>query len=532
MTGSGMRPVLTADAMRAADEFTIEEFGISGFTLMETAGRGAARLIEQECGGVAGRTVAVYCGKGNNGGDGFVTARCLYDRGATVHVLSLGHSGELSDDAEANFALLEKLAGRDRDRRLFIGHDPESLPDNADVHVDALLGTGLTSELREPILSIVRQLNALKGLKVAVDIPTGLHTDLGRPLGDTFHADLTVTMGALKTGLCVNEGRAVSGRLEVVDIGIPAFALAVPVDAGQRGCARLTSDAAVRAWMPPRAHDAHKYSVGLALVVAGSAGMTGAPVMASSAAARVGAGYVVCACDYRIQSTLGLKMTEVTSVPLPASEAGIDPPAAMNAVRERLEKARGVLIGCGLGRDPATQEFVRRFLVSVEQPVVIDADGLNALAGHMEIIRKNAGGRWILTPHMGEFKRLAGSELERVGLDEDDHVALAQHFAAEWNCVLLLKGLPSVVASPDGRAWINATGNAALATAGTGDVLAGMCAGLLAQGVAPERAAVAAMHIGGAAADRYAAHLDGRSMQAMDLLAEIPSILRERFHVQ
>ncbi|MEX0746518.1 MAG: NAD(P)H-hydrate epimerase, partial [Rhodothermales bacterium] len=260
---NALQPVLTAEAMREADRYTIEEFGIPGFTLMESAGREAAAVIETAVGPVDGKSVAVYCGRGNNGGDGLVIARYLYDRGARIRVFLLGD--DLSPDSASHLSLLRKL-------RQTVGEGPlEILPMDdarrlppADVHVDALLGTGLTKDLREPVLGIVAWLNDQAGFKVAVDIPTGLQTDLGRRLGAAFRADLTVTMGALKSGLCLHDGPATAGRVEVVPIGIPAFALRASVERGASGCAWLTGDEWVRRLLPSRATDANKYSVGLA----------------------------------------------------------------------------------------------------------------------------------------------------------------------------------------------------------------------------------------------------------------------------
>lgn len=527
-----MEPVLTADAMREADRYTIEDFGISGRTLMETAGRDAALCIERRFGPAAGIRAAVYCGKGNNGGDGFVLARYLYQHGAHIRVITLGDEAEMSEDAAANLRLLKKMEAHNDDGRLRIdvlGNLAELPP--ADIHVDALLGTGITSSLREPILGLVQYLNAQNGARVAIDIPTGLHADVGTVLGAAFRADVTVTMGALKAGLCLNQGPGYAGEVEVVDIGIPPHRLAEPATSGARGCAQRSTDRAIASLLPQRPPDAHKFSVGYALTVAGAAGMTGAPVMASTAAARAGAGYVSCACDERIEHVLGVKMTEITTIALPVGDAGIDPDRAMKALASRLEKADAALIGCGLGRAESTAAFIRKFLEEADVPLVVDADGINALAGHTDLLRRRAQGRWILTPHMGEFTRLAGDALEKEGVDTSDRIAVAQRFAAEWNCVLLLKGMPSVVAAPDGRAWIPATGNTGLASAGTGDVLAGICTGLLAQGLSPEHAAIAALHIAGAAADRYAAHRDPRALQAMDLLDELPFVIKERFQI-
>jgi len=525
MTNNGTEPILTAAAMRSADAYTIEEFGIPGFTLMESAGRGAAEALGRRI--APNARVVVHCGKGNNGGDGFVMARYLHGAGAAVRVVYLGDPDVMRGDAGEQFRVLRRLAGEQGVERLTLEAFDEKAPlPAADVYVDALLGTGSTRALREPIHTLVARLNDATGLKVAIDIPTGLHTDLGRPLGAAFRADLTFTMGAMKTGLLLHDGPRYSGQTEVVNIGIPSFALRRSAERSEPGCAFLPSDALIESWRPERSSDAHKYSVGMALLIAGSPGMTGAPFMAAAAAARAGAGYVVCGCDERIQETLAGKLTEATTVSLPSGEDGIDPDGARDALETRLDKARALLVGCGLGRADRTQEFVRHLLEETDLPTVVDADGLNALAGHMDLVRGRANGRWILTPHLGEFRRLAGEGLG--GIDPDDSVALAQHFARAWNCVLVLKGIPSVTAAPDGRAWINATGGPGLATAGTGDVLAGMCVGLLAQGLTPVQAAVSALHLGGAAADRYARNRSAASMQAADLLSELPFVIRER----
>lgn len=520
-----MQPVLTAEAMREADRFTIEDYGLPGFTLMETAGRGGADQIEAHFGPVAGKRVACFCGKGNNGGDGFVVARVLHARGATVQVFALSPPDEMSEDAARNWHLLEQLAANDGAHLTLTQFEnlrqvAASLP--ADVYVDALLGTGLTSDLREPIRSLVAWLNDQPQPTVALDVPTGLHSDTGTILGEAIQADLTVTMGALKAGLLLGEGPVRSGEVETVEIGIPRFVLEEVRQ--QSGCAWYPTDAAIAGWLPHRAHNAHKYSAGLALVVAGSPGMTGAPVMASLSAARAGAGFVTCACPAAIQDTLAAKLTEVTTLALPEQDGRIDTTAALDVLAPRLEKARALLIGPGLGQAPATQRFIRALLQETRLPVVVDADGLNALADDSNFITQHAEGRWILTPHAGEFMRLADDDA-----DLEDHIRTAQTYAQRWNCVLILKGMPSLTAAPDGTAYINRTGNPALATAGTGDVLAGMCTGLLAQGLSPLHAAVCALHVGGAAADRYARHYHSATMMATDLLDHLPLVLRERF---
>lgn len=519
-------PVATAAAQRAADAAAIDDFGLAGAVLMETASRGAADAIRARYGPHASRTVAVACGKGNNGGDGLALARLLHGRGAYVHVYHPDEAGGFTDDAGRNLRLLQRLARDAGEGRLTLHPLEDATADalaGADLLVDALLGTGLDSDLRAPYDAVVHALNASAAPVVAIDVPTGLHADTGAVLGAAVRADLTVTMGALKPGLLF--GAAHAGDVVVVDIGLPGHLLAAAMDA--EGGARYTTDAAVRRWLPERSAGAHKYSVGLALVVAGSAGLTGAPVMAATAAARAGAGAVVCACGEDVQPLLAGKLTEVMTLGLPTDDAGaLRPEAALDALDARLDQARALLVGPGLGRQAPTARFVRALLADAADrnlPAVVDADGLNALAGHTDLLER-AEGRWVLTPHAGEFGRLAG---EDVALD--DRIRTARAWAVRWGCVLLLKGMPSVVAAPGGAVYVGGTGGPALATAGTGDVLAGLCTGLLAQGLEPVRAAVCALHLGGAAADRYAAHRAARTLLATDLLDELPHVLHERF---
>lgn len=529
-TPPSLPPVLTADAMRATDRFTIEDYGVPSFTLMEAAGREAAACIDAAYGPLDERPVMVLCGKGNNGGDGLVVARQLLARSAEVHVVTTGAPDAMREDPARNYALLEQLAAAENDRLTLHAFDSlDALDAHAQrirpaLYIDALLGTGLTSDLRAPIHDLVRWLNDQPVPTVAIDVPTGLHSDTGAVLGTAVVAERTVTMAALKTGLLLGEGPRVAGALDVVEIGIPRHALARAAEAP--GCARLTTDAAIRRWLPERALDAHKYSVGMALVVGGAPGYTGAPVMSALAAARAGAGYVACACPASVQPVLAGKMTEVPTIALPDGVDGIQRDGALAALDEALPKARALLLGPGLGRTPGTADFARTLLRRSDLPAVVDADGLNALAGQMEAFAPHAGGNWILTPHAGEFRRLADADA-----DLDDRLRTAQTYAERWNCVLLLKGMPSIAAAPDGAVYVNGTGNPALATAGTGDVLAGLCVSFLAQGLSPEHAALCALHVGGAAADRYAAHTAAHTMMALDLLDQLPLVLDEHFSV-
>ena len=315
-------PALTAEAMRAADRYTIEEYGIPSFTLMEVAGRGCAEHIQEAYGPLDGEAVVVLCGKGNNGGDGLVVARHLLADDVQVYVVLTSVPDELSGDAAQNLSLLRQHDGDEAAGALTIEvlDDLDALMDTIDalhprLYVDALLGTGLTSDVREPMASLVERINERGAPTVAVDVPTGLHSDTGAVLGVAVRADRTVTMAAPKVGLLVGEGPVRAGTIEVVDIGIPPFVLDRVAE--RPGCVRQTTDAAVRAWWPARRHDAYKYSVGTALVVGGAPQFTGAPVMAAKAAGRNGAGYVSCACPETVQSTLAGSLTTIPTHPFP-----------------------------------------------------------------------------------------------------------------------------------------------------------------------------------------------------------------------
>lgn len=535
--------LLTASAMREADRITIDEFGLPGFTLMETAGRGATEAVLDAFGPPTAMRMIVFCGKGNNGGDGLVVARHLVEQGAQVHVVLTSPKAKLREDPSHNLTLLETLHEESETirQRLAISQ----LPDGAEtvavldslaakirptLYVDALLGTGLTSDVREPIRSVVTWLNQQEAPTVALDVPTGLHSDTGAVLGVCVEATHTITMAAMKAGLVVGGGAAHTGSIRVVDIGMPRHVL--DHVATEPGCALRTNDADLRAWWPQRSDDAHKYSVGMTLVIGGAPGYTGAPVMASQAAARAGSGYVACACPASIQPALAQQMTAVPTVPLPEDEPENESDGGLasglpQVLQDQLNKARAALVGPGLGRSPSTQTSVRELLAKIDLPLVVDADGLNAIAGVLGADNSpfSPDGQWILTPHAGELQRLVGQPI-----DLTDRIAVARCYAEMWDVVLLLKGHPSVVADPDGRVFVGGAGGPSLATAGTGDVLAGLCAGFLAQGLEPIHAVAAAMHLGGRAAEHFAQDADPRTLQAPDLLDHLPPAARAITH--
>ncbi len=504
------------EAMRHADAAAVETLGLTGTMLMETAGRGAARVMLEQIAGLRGSRVTVFCGKGNNGGDGFVVARVLAGRGVDVQVFTM--DGALSSDAAQHARILRNalpyLDGRLR-IDAFDSLTQVAATRPADVIVDALLGTGLTSAPRAPYDALIAWMNHQDALRVALDVPSGLDARTGAVPGEAIHAHLTATMAARKPGLVLGQGKKHAGHVAVIDIGTPRALLVETLDA--HGGAYRSTDAWVRTHLPRRAAHAHKYSAGLVLALAGSPGLTGAPVMTCHAAARAGAGYVMCACPESIQPALAAHFTEVATLALPHGTIGLDPEGALEVLSEKLPKAGALLVGPGLGTGKGTQATVRRLLKTFDGPAVVDADGLGALTP--DFLAEHARGRWVLTPHEGEFARLAGD------VSLDDRVAVVRQHAMAWKSVLVLKGMPSLVGLPDGRVIVGGRAETALATAGTGDVLAGLVAGFLAQGLSPATAALCGLHVGSRAARRWSRRRHPNTMQATDLLSLIPATL-------
>jgi len=517
-----MIPILSSAAMQAADVATINEFGITGFTLMESAGRAiASRVIAQ----FQPKQVNILCGKGNNGGDGLVIARNLVAHGIRTRVIFVGKLEEASAEVRQNLLLLAEIQQKDSEAPLHFWYYPGiellfGLP-KPDLWVDALLGTGLNSEVREPYAEVIKWLNQQQEPIVSVDVPSGLDATTGTSKGIAIRATKTFTIAAYKTGIWLGDGRTYAGKVEVVEMGIPNHILREQVN--NEDSAWLPTDQWVYRLLPTRSHLDHKYRIGYLMTLAGSPEMTGAATLCTWAAERVGAGGVICATSAASQAILARKFTTAMTLALPeAQDGGLDA-AGLDVVQSRLEKARAMLVGPGLGRTASTKQFVRYWLTQYQDPMVIDADALIALAENPNLITKHAQGKWVLTPHWGEFKTLIG----KPDLDEAERFTLVRKYAKEWNCVILLKGFPGLVAAPDGRVSINPTGNPAAASAGTGDVLAGCVAGLLAQGLTPFEAAVCGYFVAGKASDRYIKRNAMAGMIASDLLEELPRVLYE-----
>lgn len=539
----------TAAQMRELDRKAIEERGIPSLMLMENAARAVARevIAMLEEGGRAGdgrrklhyhpdmvgsvvigdqnasyarpgtpkaggRRAVVFCGAGNNGGDGIAAARLLLEEGWEVRAVLVGKRYRLTDDAREMERRLEQRGGKLED---FTSSSAQFAAWclAADVMVDALFGVGLNTALEGDALVAVQMMNTCSIPVVAVDLASGIEADTGRVLGGAVEAAVTVTFTLPKIGHYVGKGALHRGRLVVADIGIPMDLTAAgdySVRAVERQDVRL----------PRRPRDAHKGKFGRAYIVAGSTGMTGAPVMAAQAAVRSGAGLVTLGVPQPIWPIAAAKLDEAMVQPLPAGKDGLLELGAAPTVLERLSKYGVCLIGPGLGRSNAVYAVVRGILQGTALPVVLDADGINALEGHIDVLDGRSGHCTILTPHDAEFKRLGGD------LSHGDRLRAARDFALEHGCCLVLKGHSTITAFPDGSAYVNTTGNPGMAKGGSGDVLAGILVSLLAQGFTPREAAPLAAWLHGCAGDLCAEALGEYGMTVTDLIARLPEAMR------
>ncbi len=485
--------LVTGSAMAEVDRHTIA-LGTPGRVLMERAGRAVVEVIVERWRELADISAVVLCGSGNNGGDGYVVARLLHRAGAAVRVFAAGR--EPAADSDAGHHRAQMITAGVSAVTLGPADDLEPFTAalaRADLVVDALLGTGLTGAPRVEHARLIEALNLGRAPVVAVDLPSGLDASTGSTPGPCVQAAVTVTFGLPKIGHLFYPGRARCGVLRLVDIGFAAEAIAAAP-----APARLLTEEALAGWIPVRSGDAHKGQCGTVAVVAGSLGMTGAAVLAAEAVLAAGAGRVTLGVPASLIDVVAAKVTEVMTRPLP--ELRRRRCLASRGLGEVLDLARGtdcLALGPGLGRDRQTMDLVRRLVPRLPVPLVLDADGLFALSGCLEPLAQRPAAT-VLTPHHGEFARLSAATLAEIAASPLD---LARQFAEGHRVTLVLKGAPTVVAWPDGECLVNPTGNAGMATAGAGDVLTGTIAGLIAQGLAPPKAACLGVYVHGRAGD-------------------------------
>ncbi len=489
-------PVFGVEAMRRLDQLAIEQDSIPSLILMERAGFGVFQKLCEWFAPIEKRSVAVMVGKGNNGGDGMVAARYLHEAGARVHLWLTCDPSQFQGDSATQWRILQAL----KVPALAIPEPPH--PDlfrDEDLLVDALLGTGTRGVVQPPLSTLIEAMNASGRPIVAIDIPSGLNGETGESLGAAVRATYTVTMAFPKRGFFQNVGPGHVGQWVAVPIGIPPSRVAEVEPA-----AWVVSEQQVRAWLPCWAPDAHKGHRGHVLVVGGSVGMVGAPALSAISALRVGAGLATVACPSRVQPQVASFYPELMTLPLPDEGTGALTLEGVRWLAERLERFTVLALGPGLGQAESVGRAVLELLAlwsERERPLVIDADGLNWLArlGSDTPLPSNT----VLTPHPGEAARLLGLETAQI---QRERFGSAQAIAERYRTVCLLKGAYTLIAAEE-RLWVNPFAEPSLGTGGSGDVLTGAIAGLLAQGLNPERAAIVGAYLHAQAGQRLACQL-------------------------
>lgn len=516
--------VVTSKQMRELDRLTIEKIGIPGTTLMENAGVAVVRALEkyfpQECDGA----FALFCGKGNNGGDGFVIARHLHNRGVKTRVYLFAEARELKDDALVNFKIIDKMGLDIQEIKDINALKDDSFLTHSSVVIDALLGTGLSKPPQGLYKEAIEVINRLDKLTVSVDLPSGIMADSGLVAGSAVRADLTVTFGLPKLCFFLFPSAHYAGQLVVADISIPKDLLE-----NSDFKIELLEREVLAGILRPRIRDAHKGSYGHVFILAGSPGKTGAAAMAAVSAMRAGAGLVTLGVPQSLNPVLEVKLDEAMTLPLPQT-----PQATLGyeGLPEILDFCRGktvLALGPGIGAHKETARLMQKILTTADLPVVVDADGINTLEGKTEILKK-AKGPLILTPHPGELARLLGIATQDL---LDDRLGIVQKMAQEWGVYIVLKGAYSLTASPQGGVYINPTGNPGMASGGAGDILTGMIAGFIAQKYDIISAIQLAVYLHGLSGDLAAQDLGEEYINAMDLLTYLPeafSILKGEEH--
>lgn len=486
--------LVTAKEMKALDVQAQNDYAMPGILLMDNAAQAVAEAVHEALTALEGERVVIFCGGGNNGGDGLGAARWLQSYGVSVRAFVVGAALDaVQGDAALELAMFTKAGGRVE--ALNTEDDwvlAELAASKADVLVDALLGTGFHGELEGDVLRACELLNKSEKYILAVDIPTGVNADNGAVCEQAVRADHTVTMALVKTGLLLYPGREYCGDIELADISMPVKL----VEKYKSDKYRLT-DEIVRELLPLRKANAHKGDAGRVVICAGSPGYTGAAALASDAAVKAGAGLVSLYTPLSSRDVLAIKLTEVMVHGLLERMPGILGGGAASDVASSAEAADVLAIGPGLGTSESTQEAVRTILQKITTPVVIDADALTALAGHTEILAAMQAQK-VLTPHPGEMARLTGLEIAEI---EADRINVAKKYAEEWQAIVVLKGAPTVIGCPNGTVYVNSTGNSSLATGGSGDVLTGIIAGLAAQEISLQEAAICGVYLHGLAAE-------------------------------
>jgi len=495
--------------MREMDKYAIEDLGIPGTVLMSNAAEHIAAAVMKflPLDGCA----AAFCGTGNNGGDGIGAAAYLIDKGATVRVFLIGNEEKLTPDSKEMLKRLNSLGGALE--HFAVTDEITGYLKSCDVIIDAIFGIGLNSELQDDALLAINMINSSDACVISADIPSGVNANTGAIMGGAVNADITITFSLAKQGHFIEPGCTYCGKLRVCDIGIPPDIVGGAVS---HISAVMPGDIS----LPRRQPDTHKGNYGRCLIIAGSAGYTGAPALSARAASRMGAGLVFLGAPKSIYDIMAVKLDEEMPFHLPDDKFGRLAANAAGEILRRADECDVCLIGPGLGASLEITELVLSVIRLAKTPVILDADGLNAISGHVEVL-KQAACPLILTPHAGEFVRLGGN------LACGDRLREARMFAVSHKCILVLKGHRTITAMPDGTAFINTSGGPAMAKGGVGDVLAGMIAALIGQRFPVETAVKTAVYIHGLAGDMCAAEYGEYSVTAGDIIAMLPKASKQ-----
>lgn len=514
--------IVKVQEMKDIDQKASLDFGIPSIILMENAGLRTVEVIEDILESCPGKKISVLSGKGNNGGDGMVVSRHLINAGAKVDTFLLGDENNLTPDALTNYRILKRMQAAIYPLQADLGLERFMMSVlSADLIVDALYGIGLKGGVSEFESQVINILNWSRRPVVAVDIPSGVEADTGKVHGVAVKATHTVTLALPKLGLLLKPGRDYVGALSVADISIPLPLLNDPALKDN-----LINDRLVQSLLKKRDPEGHKGTYGHAVIIGGSLGMSGAVMMSSFAALRCGAGLVTAAVPESLVPLIDSALLEVMSAPLAESGDCVISPEALPAIENLLGKASVCAVGPGMARYSEARTIISFILENSGIPLVIDADGLNALMGDTGIL-KNRQVPLVLTPHPGEMARLTGKSIDEI---QSRRIETARGFAEEHGLTLVLKGHHTVVATPAGDVYINITGNPGMATAGSGDVLTGIITALIAQGLNPQQAAVAGVYLHGAAGDRAAKDRGERGLVATDMIHYLPQVIK-RFEV-
>ncbi len=508
--------VLSPQRMAQYDKYAIETWGIPSAVLMENAGRNTYRLMKERYLDDRKRIVIV-CGRGNNGGDGFVVGRYALIDGHPVRVLLVGHRSDLKGDAALNMNLYASLSGEIVE--LTDGSENfEIILKHADIIVDAIFGTGLSKPVGGMEKIIIDAVNASGKPVISVDIPSGIDGNTGNVLGSAVRAQHTFTYAYPKLGQIMGPGAKHSGRLTVIDISVPSF---VEGKAGYD--AEVTDGEMLRGFLKAREGSSHKGSFGHAVVIAGSPGKTGAAHMASLAALKIGAGLVTLIIPETLNPILEVKTTEVMTYPVRDDGRGFFIPESFDDIASFVHDKDVIIMGPGLSQNDGVTKLVRKMYAEIDKPFVIDADGINAFQGFTDIL-KNTERQAVLTPHPGELARLIGKTPGEVNADR---IAIARTLASEWGINILLKGAASVLAASDGGIFLNPTGNPSLAKGGSGDILTGFVGGLASQGYKLVESTLLGAYLHGYMADTWVEDNSDMDLLALDLIIGLGRAIEE-----